>query len=210
LKFLSRKGKNYESGRYWTGKYYKWLSGLTFERRMEQVTFQEYLDEIQRLEDKTIAEEAESEEYAEKVKKSRAFRGIDYLTALSPVCETGDYRRFPNARAFMSYQWPVPPERSIGKKRRQGGIPKTGNGHVRKPLTESARRYARPNQVSKRLARRRERTDEQTIRYADKAMKRLHEKYTRMVFKGKLKQTAITAVARELAGFIWGVMNLAA
>jgi transposase len=211
-----RKGKTYESDRYRTGKYYKRLSGLKFENRMEQVTFQEYLDEIQRLEDKiarldkTIAEEADSPRYAESVRKPRAFRGIDYLTALSLVCEIGDYRRFPNAQAFMSYLGLVPSERTSGKKRKQGGITKTGNSHLRRLLTESAWHYARPNQVSKRLARRRAGTDEQTIRYADKAMKRPREKYTRLLYKGKLKQTAITAVARELAGFIWGVMNKAA
>jgi hypothetical protein len=77
-------------------------------------------------------------------------------------------------------------------------------------LTESSWHYARPNQVSKRLEQRRVGTDEQTIRYADKAMKRLHEKYTRMVYKDKLKQTAVTVAGRELAGFIWGVMNRAA
>jgi hypothetical protein len=90
------------------------------------------------------------------------------------------------------------------------GITKTGNGQLRKLLTESSWHYARPNQVGKRLEQRRVGTDEQTIRYADKAMKRLHETYIRMVTKGKLKQTAVIAVARELAGFIWGIMNHAA
>jgi hypothetical protein len=145
------------------------------------------------------------------VRKLWAFRGIDYLTALSLVCEIGDYQRFGSAEAFMSYLGlAAPSEYSSGKKRRQGGITKTGNGHLRKLLTESSWHYARPNQVSKRLEQRREGTDERTIRYAEKAMKRLHEQYTRMVFKGKTKQAAITAVAREPAGFIWGVMTMAA
>jgi transposase len=216
LKFLLRKGVNYESERYWTGKHYRWLSRLKFEDGMEQLALEEYLEEVRRLEekigrlDKKIEEAAGSERYVEQVRKLRAFRGIDYLTALSLVCEVGDYKRFPTAEAFMSYLGLVPSEYSSGKKRKQGGITKTGNGHLRKLLTESSWHYARPNQVSKRLERRRAGTDEQTIRYADKAMKRLHEKYTRMVYKGKLKQTAVTAVARELAGFIWGVMNRAA
>jgi transposase len=213
LKFLLRKGMNYESDRYWTGKHYIWLSGLKFEEKMEQLTLEEYFDEIRRLEDKlgrlgkVIEETAERSIYAEKVKKLRAFRGIDYLTALSLVVEIGDFKRFPCAQAFMSYLGLVPSESSSGKKRKQGGITKTGNGHLRRLLTESSWHYARPNQVSKRLLKRREGTDESTIRYADKAMKRLHDKYTRMVFKGKTKQTAVTAVARELSGFIWGVMN---
>jgi transposase len=179
LKFLLRKGKNCGSGRYWTGKYCKWLSGLKFENRLEQLTFEEYVDEIHRLEDKigrldkTIAETAESPRYAEPVRKLRAFRGIDCLTALSLVCGIGDYRRFPSAGAFMSYPGLVPSERSSGKKRKQGGITKTGNGHLRRLLTEPARHYARPNQISRRLAKRKEGTDETAIRYADKAVKRL-------------------------------------
>jgi transposase len=213
LKFLLRKGVNYESERYWTGKHYQWLSGLKFEEELEQMALEEYLEEVRRLEgkirrlDKKVEEVATSERYGEVVRKLRAFRGIDYLTALSLVCEIGDYQRFPTAEAFMSYLGLVPSEYSSGKKRKQGGITKTGNGHLRKLLTESSWHYARPNNVSKRLEQRREGTDERTVRYADKAMKRLHEKYTRMVFKGKSKQTAITAVARELAGFIWGVMK---
>lgn len=216
LKFLLRKGVNYESERYWTGKHYKWLSGLKFEEGMEQLTLEEYLEEIRRLEgkigrlDKKIEEAANSDRYAERVRKFRSFRGIDYLTALSLVCEIGDFKRFASAEAFMSYLGLIPSERSSGKKRKQGGITKSGNGHLRKLLTESSWHYSRPNQVSKRLEQRRVGTDERTIRYADKAMKRLHEKYTRLIFKGKTKQTAIIAVARELAGFIWGVMNMAA
>jgi transposase len=216
LKFLLRKGVNYETERYWTGKHYRWLMGLKFDDGMEQLTLEEYREEIRRLEekirrlDKKLEETANSERYAERVRKLRAFRGIDYLTALSLVCEIGDFKRFPTAEAFMSYLGLVPSEHSSGKKRKQGGITKTGNGHLRKLLTESSWHYARPNQVSKRLEERRVGTDEQTIRYADKAMKRLHEKYTRMVFKGKTKQTAVIAVARELAGFIWGVMKEAA
>jgi transposase len=216
LKFLLRKGVNYESERYWTGKHSPWLRGLKFEEGMEQVTMEEYLEEVQRLEekirrlDKKIEEAAMSERYGEAVRKLRAFRGIDYLTALSLVCEIGDYQRFPTAEAFMSYLGLVPSEYSSGKKRKQGGITKTGNGHVRKRLTESSWHDARPNQESKRLEQRREGTEERTIRYADKAMRRLHEKYTRMVYKGKSKQTAITAEAREPAGFIWGVMKGAA
>jgi transposase len=186
---------------------------LKLEEKMEQLTLQEYFDEIRRLEDKlgrldkVIEETAMRPIYAEKIKKLRAFRGIDYLTALSLAVEIGDFKRFPCAEAFMSYLGLVPGESSSGKKRKQGGITKTGNGHLRRLLTESSWHYARPNQVSKRLSKRREGTDEGTIRYADKAMKRLHEKYTRMVFKGKTKQTAVIAVARELSGFIWGVMN---
>jgi hypothetical protein len=101
----------------------------------------------------------------------------------------------------------VPKENSSGKKRQQGGITKTGNGHVRRLLTEAAWQYVRPPVVGKPLAKRRVGTDEYTITCADKAIKRLHNKYVKLLFKGKSKQTAVTAVARELSGFLWGVMN---
>jgi transposase len=64
------------------------------------------------------------------VRKLRAFRGIDWLTALSVVCEAGDFGRFPTAEAFMSYLGLVPGEHSGGKKRRQGGITKSGKGSI--------------------------------------------------------------------------------
>jgi transposase len=216
LKFLLRHGYNYETNRYWTEKHFTWMNGLTFERPLEKLTFDEYLsvirgmeDRIKRL-DKQIEEVAESAPYAEKVRRFRAFKGIDYLIALSLVVEIGDYRRFPNAQSFMSYLGLVPSEYSSGKKRKQGGITKTGNGHLRRLLTEAAWHYARPAQVSKRLSERRVGTDERVIAYADKALTRLHGKYVKLVFKGKIKQMAITAVARELCGFIWGVMNTVA
>jgi transposase len=80
---------------------------------MEQVALEEYREEILRLRekvgrlDKKIEEAANSGRYVERVRKLRTFRGIDYLTALSVVCEIGDFKRFPTAEAFMSY-WTLP------------------------------------------------------------------------------------------------------
>lgn len=38
-----------------------------------------------------------------------------------------------------------------------------------------------------------------------KAQNRLHKKYYRLLSRGKSSGKALTAVARELAGFIWAV-----
>ncbi len=144
LKSLLRKGINYETNRYWTAKHRRWLNSLVFEREFERITFEEYVTEVEHLENrlsgmgKKIAETAESPRYAEKVRLLRAFRGIDYLTALLLVVEIGDYRRFGSAEALRSYLGLVVKERTSGKKRRQGGITKTGNGHVRRLLIESS------------------------------------------------------------------------
>jgi transposase len=213
LKFLLRHGYMYDRDRYWTGRHIQWMKGLSFDLALDKTSFDQYLSTIGSLEDRirrldtTIQEVAESEPYAERVRKFRAFKGIDYIIALALACEVGDFRRFPNAQAFMSYLGLVPSEYSSGNKRRQGGITKSGNGHLRKLLTEAAWHYARPAKVGKRLAQRRVGTDEQTIAYADRALGRLHGKFIKLVFKGKSKNTATTAVARELAGFVWGVMT---
>jgi len=215
LKFLLRHGYTYENTRYWTGKHLKWMKALAFEMPLDKAVFEQYLYAIESIEgrigriDIQIQQIAESPRYAERVKHFRAFKGVDYIIALSLVCEIGDFRRFPTAAAFMSYIGLVPSEYSSGKKRKQGGITKTGNGHIRKLLTEAAWHYTRPAQVGIRLATRRIGTEESVISYADKALNRLHGKYVKLLFKGKSKQAAVTAVARELSGFLWGVMTAA-
>jgi len=40
-----------------------------------------------------------------------------------------------------------------------------------------------------------------------RAGRRLHKKFVRMMYAGKPSQVAVTAVARELSGFIWGAMT---
>jgi transposase len=133
-------------------------------------------------------------------------KGIEYLTALSIVSEVGDFRRFGHAEAFMAYLGLVPREFSSGEKRRQGGITKSGNTHLRNLLIESSWHYRYKSAPSKRLTKRREGQPAEIIAYADKAMMRLQGKFFRLILKGKMKQAAVTAVARELAGFVWGMM----
>lgn len=216
LKFLLRHGHIYENTRYWTGKHRKWMKTLFFDMPVDKAVFEQYLYTIESIEERIgridlqIKEIAESPRYVERVRKFRAFKGVDYIIALSLVCEIGDFRRFPTAAAFMSYIGLVPSEYSSGNKRKQGGITKTGNGHIRKLLTEAAWHYTRPAKVSIRLAERRVGTSETVISYADKALNRLHGKYVKLLFKGKSKQAAVTAVARELSGFLWGVMTTVA
>jgi len=215
LNFLLRHDKKYESNRYWTQKHRKWMSGLKFDLALDRMTFEYYINYIENTEeriarvDEEIRKEAENDRNAEKTKVLRAFRGIDYVTALSFICEIGDFRRFATAESFMSYLGLVPSEYSSGKKIHRGPITKTGSSHLRKLLIESSWHYRRPLKESKRLAERRVGTSEQVITYADKAMSRLHGKFYKMLARGKEQNIAITSVARELSGFIWGVMNMA-
>jgi transposase len=213
-KFLLRHGYRYETQRYWSGLHIKWMKGLEFEREMEKLSLEQYLSHLEDLTERIkrmerrIEETAQQPEYRQEVQNLRAFRGIDYLTALALICEIGDFRRFPSAGAFMSYLGLVPSEFSSGKKRNQGGITKAGNTHIRRLLTESAWHYPRPVKVGKRLAERRVGTGEPVIARADKAMRCLHDKYYQMIHHRKNVCVAITAVSRQLAGYIWGVMTM--
>ena len=137
--------------------------------------------------------------------KLRAFKGIDYIIGVALICEIGDYKRFGNAKAFMSYLGFVPKENSSGGRRNQGGITKAGNGHLRRLLVEAAWHYTRNDRLGKRLEQRRMNSPIEALDAADRALKRLHRKYLHLVLGGKHKNKAITAIARELSGFIWAV-----
>ena len=216
LKFLLRHGHSYEEGNNWTKKHWKWLDELGFCQDHERTVYEEYRSQIRALEERLerlsreIEATAESPRYRGAVSRLRAFKGIDYIIALAVICEIGDFRRFANAKAFMSYLGFVPSENSSGGKRKQGGITKAGNGHVRRLLIEGAWQYTRNARTGKRLEQRREHSPAFIIDVADRALHRLHKKYIRLVLKGKHKNVAVTAVARELAGFIWAVQVSAA
>jgi transposase len=212
-KFLLRHGHSYpeQQGSHWTAKYWTWMDRIQFSQEYERAVFEEYRSQILAMEarlkrlDQQVEEAAESPRYQTAVSKLRAFKGIDYIIALAVVCEIGDFQRFGSAKAFMAYLGFVPSENSSGPKRHQGGITKAGNGHLRKLLIEGAWHYTRNARSGKRLERRRRDCPPDVVAIADQALFRLHKKYVRLLFKGKHKNTAVTAVARELAGFIWAV-----
>ena len=212
LKFLVRHGHAYSGGgNNWTVKHWKWMDGIQFGQEYERKVYEEYRSQIRAIEERlarldlAVQETAESPRYRAAVGRLRAFKGIDYLIALALVCEIGDFRRFASAKAFMSYLGFVPSENSSGDRRRQGGITKAGNGHLRRLLIEGAWHYTKNALTGKRLQKRRQNSPISAVDAADRALHRLHKKYIRMVLNGKHVNKAVTAVARELAGFIWSV-----
>ena len=121
------------------------------------------------------------------------------------MAELGDLTRFDSPRQLMAYLGLVPSEHSSGQRRRQGGITKTGNTHVRRVLVESAWSYQYPARKTKHLQRRAKQTSSAVQAIAWKAQKRLCGRYQHLVSKGKLKVQTCVAVARELTGFIWAI-----
>ncbi len=134
-----------------------------------------------------------------------ALRGVSLLAATTIVAEIGDLRRFPSAPQLMAYLGVVPSEHSSGGSKSRGGITKTGNGHVRRVLVEAAWTYRHQARKTAHLQRRAERATVEVQEIAWKAQVRLCARFRVLNGRGKLKVQTCTAVARELAGFVWAI-----
>lgn len=215
LAFCLRHNYRYDDGGNWTATHIQWLKSLNVETLYKEIldeyllTYTNLSDKLERL-DKRIEELAAQGEYRESVKKLTCFIGVRTHTALSVLVEIGDFNRFASAQQFASYLGLVPGEDSSGDDRTRLGITKAGNRHVRLLLTEAAQCYARGHigYKSKELKKRQTGNTPQVIAYADKANERLRRRYYKMVLgNGKKGNVAKTAVARELACFMWGMMT---
>lgn len=195
----------------WTYKYRTWLHRLTFERSTSRVVFQEYLHHLQEIElrVKRLEEEIEIQAtegfHAPMIQALKTLRGVAVITATSLVAEIGSFKRFPTPTQFMSYAGLVPSEASSGDIRRQGKITKTGNRHVRRLLVEAAWSYRHQPALKGNLKKRQEGQPPEIQSISWKAQNRLHKKYYRLLSRRKESGKAVTAVARELAGFIWAI-----
>jgi len=165
---------------------------------------QEATARVERL-TRDIEELVEKWALAPLVKSLQALRGVQLTTAVVIAAELGDLRRFATAPRLMAYLGLVPSEHSSGDSRQRGRITKTGNAHVRRALIESAWSYRFRPALSRAI---RERGSQAPLRVqsiAWKAQERLHRRYARMMGRGLNKQKTVTALARELAGFVWAI-----
>ena len=159
---------------------------------------------LERLE-KDIEELVETWTLAPLVKAFQALRGVRLITAVILAAEIGDYARFRAPRELMAYLGLAPSEDSSGQRQRQGRITRTGNGHVRRILTESAWNYRFYPRPSRAILKRRASLPAEVVAIAEKAEQRLSSRYRDLIQKGKSSPKAVTAVARELAGFVWAI-----
>ena len=213
-KFLLRHGRRFTATKTaWSKRHDAWLRAQTWPLAALDQTHRAYLrgvDEIgARL--RTVEEDLRAlldlEPLRARVQRLRCFRGIDDLTALTIAAELGDPRRFATAPSVMAYVGLVPSEHSSGARRAQGGITKTGNAHLRRVLIESAWHYRHHPFVSAAVRARQRGAPATAIASAWSAQQRLHRRYARFAARGKPKQHIVTAVARELTGFVWAVLT---
>jgi transposase len=208
---LLRLGRHYAGKKSWGKAHWRWLMGQRLEQAEQRIVFEEMLlgvrqaqERIERLEEAVRA--AVPEWSLEPVVIAlMALRGIDLVSATTFLAEIGDLSRFRTPRELMGYLGLVPSEQSTGEKIKRGPITKAGNRRARRTLVESAWAYRHPPRVSRDKQARVEAASPAVRAIAWKAQTRLYARYRALIRKGKLKTVAITALARELAGFIWAI-----
>jgi transposase len=203
----------------WTHKHMAWIKTLDLQEKLQKVVFEDYLHQVehqhQRLQDLEKAIDKGIQEAPEHIRQVVAglqmLRGLGKVTAVGVVAEVGNFSRFSNPSQLMSYAGSVPSEYSSGgpSHKKQGSITKTGNSHLRRMMTESAWGYRFRPAVTSRMLKAKDALADQHIDevrlIAWKAQCRLHDRYKTLTNRGKAKQVAITAVGRELLGFVWSI-----
>lgn len=208
---LLRHGKRYPGKCAWTRAHRRWLCDFRLDHPAQKIALEEYLaiiDEatlrLDRLES-ALVEQAASWRFAPVVGALQAFKGIDRIAATILITELGDLTRFDSPRQLMAFLGLVPSVHSTGSRRRLGAITKCGNTHARRILVEAAWAHRHPARIGRRLQARSEALPSEIRAIAWKAQLRLAARYRRLVGRAKPHQVVVTALTRELPGFVWAV-----
>lgn len=213
-KFLLRHGQRPPAGTTaWTDKYRRWLSAVRFEAPAQEATRADYVAEVEHARERIARLERALDEAVEATPAAmravidalQALRGIAKLTAVTIVAEVGRLSRFERPRQLMGYSGAVASEHSSGPRVRRGAITKTGNAHLRRIVVEAAWSYRHRPAIGPTLRQRQAGQSAEVTAIAWKAQERLHGRYRRLLARGKMKQQVVTAIARELLGFIWAI-----
>jgi transposase len=214
-KFLLRHGRRPPVGvKPWTMKYLEWVKReVHFEQLAQEATLLDYLHEVEHAAARIARLDGAIEEAAKcapskmraVIEALQALRGIAHVSAVTVVAELGELSRFSRAKQLMAYGGIVASENSSGERIRRGNITKTGNAHLRRIVVEAAWAYRHRPAVGATLRKRQEQVSEEVKEIAWKAQQRLHQRYLKLLAKGKNKGVVVTAVGRELLGFIWAI-----
>jgi transposase len=211
LSFLLRHGRNYPDEKNWTKMHARWLTAQSFTHPAQRIVFQDQMEAIHAAQvrlttlEQQLRDIVPSWTMATVVAAYQALRGVSFLVAAIFVAEVGDVRRFTTPQQLMAFLGLVPSERSTGDMVRRGAITKTGNRRARRVRVEAAWTYRYSARVSQALQDRLKGLPlaERTIAW--KAQVRLCVRYRRLIANGKKPAVATTAIAREIAAFLWAI-----
>jgi transposase len=213
-KYLLRYGlRPADDSRPWTSAWWQWVRSLRLTYAEQNATLVELILEVDhqghRIErfDAAIdrAVEVAPEQLRAIVDALQALRGVAKVTAVTLATEFGCFSRFEKATQVMSYTGMVPSEHSSGAKSRRGAITKTGNSHLRRVLVESAWHYRHRPRICQRQKQLQRSLSPKIATIAWTAQERLHRRYWALSSKNKASAKIVTALARELAGFVWAI-----
>ncbi len=209
--YLLLRDKQY-AGKAWTRQHRVWMSDQSFDHEAQQIAFQTYVNALDFAEsrrdqlDQQLLQLLPTWVFEPVVKALQALRGIASVIAIALIAEIGDISRFTNPRDLMAYFGLVPGEHSSGSSVRPRGITKQGNSALRALLYEAAWCYRQGAKVGQWM---RNRMPKDLPLFAKeiawKAQLRLTSRYRKLMAKGKRSTVAVTAVARELLGFVWAI-----
>ena len=211
--FLLRHGFRYTAKSTWTPAHMRYLRELVLPHPAMKVIMEDYLcaidaanERVSRCEE-AMADLLVSWQLRPAVEALMGFKGFKIVAAMITVSELGDIHRFAHPRQLMAYLGLVPSESTSSDKRKQGGITKCGNPHARWLLVECSQHYDTPPKVSKELSMRQAKLDRRAKEVSWRAQNRLHARFNRLRGRRLQRNKAITAIARELSGFIWELLR---
>jgi transposase len=209
--FLLRHDIRFNGKTDWKTPHLRWLGEVKCDTSAQQVVFQEYVramvqgfERVGRLEIE-LTQHVKSWRLSPVVEALQALRGVRFTVAVTAIAELGDLTRFEKPRQLMAFLGLHPSEHTSGERRRLGGITKTGNTHARRALVEGAWAYRFPARVSKQIQTRQEKLPEAVRDIAWRAQVRLCKRFQKMIARGKNANIVVTAIARELAAFMWAI-----
>src|SRR6201995_1049268 len=207
--FLLRHERVYPGNRTpWTKAHRGWLADQAFAQPAHQIVLEESIEAVRLSEQRRdrvegyLRAQIPSWSLFPLVQNLCALRGLDIIGGAGLAAAIGDPSRFATAPAFMAYLGMVPSEHTSGPKRRIGGITKAGDIHARTLLIEAAHTYRYPARIARHKLAAVDAVPEAVRAIAWKAQTRLCQRYRQMTARGKLNQVVVTAIARELAGFV--------
>ena len=214
-KFLLRHGRRPPTGmRSWTQRHLAWIkTAVHFEQPAQEATLLDYVHEVEHVAGRIERLERAIDEAVQTaptrmravIDALQALRGIALVSAVTIVAEVGELSRFARAPQVMGYSGLGAREDSSGGRTRRGGITKTGNAHLRRIVIEAAWAYRHRPSVGGALRKRQAALSDDVKAIAWKAQHRLHGRYRKLLGRGKCQQQVVTAVGRELLGFIWAI-----
>ena len=197
----------------WTTRHLTWVKTVHVEHGAQEATLLDYLHEVEHVADRLERLERAIDEAVRTAPERmravidalQALRGVALVSAVTIASEVGELSRFAKPRQLMGYSGAVASEDSSGERTRRGGITKTGNAHLRRVIVEAAWAYRHRPAVGTALRKRQATASAEVKEIAWKAQHRLHARYRTLTGRGKCQQQVITAIGRELLGFVWAI-----